>query len=69
MNKIIAPDGKYYTQAADVPFEERVYANIVYLGKYDSPENWRLAEAEEKDAWEEEMRRREEPVNEETQEV
>lgn len=61
MKHLIAPDGKFYTQAADVPVEERVYASEVYLGKYDKPENWRLADAAEKEAWEEEMRRREAP--------
>ncbi len=52
MNKLIAPDGQYYTQAADVPAEQRVFASVVYLGIYDAPENWRLTDADEKDAWE-----------------
>lgn len=67
MNKMIAPDGKFFTQAADVPAEERIYATILYLGKYDSPDNWRLASAAEKRAWEEEMRKRGEPVADETE--
>ena len=53
MNKMIAPDGQYYTQAANVPAQERVFAKIVFLGKYDAPENWRLADELEKIEWEE----------------
>lgn len=50
MERLKAPDGQYYTQAADVPAKERVFANVVYLGAPDSPDNWRLAEASERAA-------------------
>ena len=50
MKILKAPDGYYYTQAADVPAPERIFADSVYLGPYDAPENWRLADQEEKDA-------------------
>lgn len=55
MNKLTAPDGHYYTQAATVPAKERIFAVEVYLGKYDSPENWRLADEAEKEATEKEV--------------
>ena len=55
MNHLIAPDGKYYTQAAAVDAEQRIFANEVYLGKFDAHENWRLADAEEKEAVEAEL--------------
>lgn len=50
MNKLTAPDGHFYTQAATVPAKERIFAVEVYLSKYDAPENWRLADEAEKDA-------------------
>ena len=55
MKKLIAPDGKFYTQAAAVPAEQRVFGTVIYLGKFDAPENWRLADAEEKEAVEAEL--------------
>lgn len=55
MNKLIAQDGFYYTQAAAVPAKERIFATVVYLGKYDAPENWRLADEAEKEATEKEV--------------
>lgn len=64
MKHLIAPDGKFYTQAADVPANERIFATEIYLGKYDAPENWRLADAEEKEAWEREMEPDAPPENE-----
>lgn len=55
MRHLHAQDGKFYTQAADVPAEERVFATEVFLGIYDAPENWRLADAAEKEAVEAEI--------------
>ena len=46
--KLTAPEGHYYTQAADVEPARRIFATVVCLGKYDAPENWRLTDAEEK---------------------
>lgn len=50
MKILKATDGYFYTQAADVPVKDRVFGKVVYLGKNDSPENWRLAEASERAA-------------------
>ncbi len=55
MRKLTAPDGHYYTQAATVPAKERIFATVVYLGKYDAPDNWRLADESEKEATEKEV--------------
>lgn len=47
-----AEDGKYLTDGKTI-------VTIVYLGKWDKPENWREITAEEKEAlekeWEEEV--------------
>lgn len=55
MRKLQAPDGYYYTQAATVPAEQRIFATVVYLGKFDRQENWRLADQEERAATEKEV--------------
>lgn len=36
-----AEEGKFLTQAADVPIEARVIGTTIALGKNDSPENWK----------------------------
>lgn len=54
MRKLEAPDGYYYTQAADVEKEMRIYAKILFLANNDSEENYRLATEAEKKAWEDE---------------
>lgn len=52
MRKLEAPEGYYYTQAGDVQNDERCYSTIIFLAYNDSPDNYRLATAAEKDAWE-----------------
>jgi len=49
MEKLLAPVGFYYTQAGDVPAGERVFADEVFLGVYDGPENWRLVSEAERE--------------------
>lgn len=65
MKQIIAPVGKYYTQAADVPDGDRVFATLVELGKFDKEENWKLVTEAEKIAWEARHRPEPEPAPEE----
>ena len=55
MRHLHAQDGQFYTQAADVPANERIFATEIYLGIYDAPENWRLADEAEKEATEKEV--------------
>lgn len=46
-----ATDGYKYTQAEEVPIEERIFASELCLGKFDKEENWKLIpdqEVEEK---------------------
>ena len=50
--KLIAPEGQFYTQAADVEPAARIFATMVVLGKWDAPENWRLADMDERIATE-----------------
>ena len=46
-----ADEGKYLTQASE-SVEKRTYSRVVWLTKSDSPENYREATAEEKQAYE-----------------
>lgn len=48
--KLTAPQGHYYTQAAEVAPANRIFASQVALGKLDKEANWRLADQAEKDA-------------------
>lgn len=48
--KMTAPEGHFYTQAKEVAPAARIFATVVCLGKYDSADNWRLADAAEKEA-------------------
>lgn len=55
MEKITAKEGMWLTQSADIPDEERVFTDSVYLAVNDSKDRWRDATQAEKDAWEERM--------------
>ena len=57
--KLTAPDGHFYTQAAEVDPAARIFATVVCLGKFDKEENWRLADEAEKAAVEAELAARE----------
>ena len=50
MKQLTAPQGQYYTQAADVEPMARIFARQLSLADIDSEDNWRLATQEEKDA-------------------
>ena len=63
MRKIIAPDGYVLTQAAAVADDLRHFAKEVYLGKYDSPENWATWATENAYSWLVEQGRQEEADN------
>lgn len=55
MKIIKAKQGMWLTQSADIPDEERVYTDSVYLAVNDSEDRWRDATGEEKEAWEARM--------------
>lgn len=55
MEKITAKEGMWLTQSADIPDEERVFTDSVYLAVNDSKDRWRDATQAEKDAWEARM--------------
>lgn len=52
MNKLVAPEGYYYTQVAEVAPADRIFSVLIFLGDLDSPENWRLVSEAEKREWE-----------------
>lgn len=47
MINLKAQEGFKYTQAEDVPVEDRIYATELCLGIYDSEDNWKLVTDEE----------------------
>ena len=59
-----ADNGFYHTQKAEVDIMDRILADVVALGKNDSPENWHEISREEAEAYraekEEILRKREE---------
>lgn len=55
MEKIQAKEGMWLTQSGDIPDEERVFTDSVFLAVNDSKDRWRDADQQEKDAWEERM--------------
>ena len=50
MKKLEAPEGQYYTQAGTIDPRYRIFAAVIYLGRYDDEGNWRLADEAEKAA-------------------
>lgn len=52
MEKIQAKEGMWLTQSADIPDEERVFTDSVFLAVNDSKERWRDATDQEKTEWE-----------------
>lgn len=46
-----AESGKFLTQTADVPINERAVAETVAVGRNDSPDNWKEIEADEAAEW------------------
>lgn len=55
MKVLKAKQGMWLTQSADIPDEERVYTDSVYLAVNDSRDRWRDATQAEKDAWDARM--------------
>ncbi len=53
VNKLIAPEGKYYTQKELKDGEAPIFARSIFLGHNDNEYNWRLASQDEKDNFEE----------------
>ena len=53
-------EGKYYTQNAELPIEERVFFTE---GRVANKADFRLATEEEIDAWKEYLKRQEEELN------
>ena len=49
--RVLTPNkGNYFTQAGEVEILERIISEKVYLGKFDSPENWKeITEQEAED--------------------
>ncbi len=56
MRIIIAKEGYVYTETADIPLPERVFAKKLYLGIYDSPDNWKEITEEEYNRMQEQLR-------------
>lgn len=52
IRKIVPNTLRYLTQKEEVSVEERFYVDEIYLGKFDSEENYREASEEEKIEWE-----------------
>ena len=61
MNKITAKEGKYLTQAAELPIEERMFVREV-SGIIATSEYFREATTEEIAEWEEYKRKQEELI-------
>ncbi len=57
---LIAEQGKYLIQAAEVDIHERTFGETVALGRNDVPANWREITATEKESYESQ---REEQIN------
>lgn len=55
MKVLKAKQGMWLTQSADIPDEERVFTDSVYLAVNDSKERWRDATDTEKQEWEARM--------------
>ena len=55
MEKIQAKEGMWLTQSADIPDEERVFTDSVFLAVNDSRERWRDVTDQEKKEWEQRM--------------
>lgn len=55
MKVLKAKTGMWLTQSADIPDEERVYTDSVYLAVNDFEDRWRDATNEEKEDWEARM--------------
>lgn len=49
--EMIAPDGRYLTQSAEVADGQRLYFTRRPLLAEESISDWRIAEAEEREAW------------------
>lgn len=49
---LTASEGRWLTQSADVPTENRVYVRTAYVGRADTPDNWREASDEERTQFE-----------------
>ena len=58
MKVLKAKEGMWLTQSADIPSEERVFTDSVFLAVNDSEDRWRDATNEEKDEWERLMEER-----------
>lgn len=56
MRNIIAKEGYVFTEAADIPLQERLFAKKLYLGICDSPDNWKEITEEEYNKMQEELR-------------
>lgn len=52
IRKIVPNTLRYLTQKEEVSVEERFYVDEIYLGNFDSEENYREASEEEKIEWE-----------------
>lgn len=50
---VTADDGKWLTQKEEVGDNNRVYTKDLRLGKFDTVDNWREADDEERKAYEE----------------
>lgn len=55
-NVIYAKENMWLTQKADVDDNTRIYSQEIWLGKYDSADNYRDADQAEKDAYDERMK-------------
>ena len=55
MKVLKAKTGMWLTQSADIPDEERVYTDSLYLAVNDFEDRWRDATNEEKEDWEARM--------------
>lgn len=55
MKVLKAKQDMWLTQSADIPDEERVYTDSVYLAVNDSEDRWRDATQAEKEAWDARM--------------
>ena len=52
MVTLTAKENMWLTQSGEIPDEERIYTDSVYLAVNDTAERWRDATNEEKEAWE-----------------
>ena len=41
LRELTPAEGMWLTQAADVPTQERVFSQSIWLAKGDAPENWK----------------------------